>query len=744
MGVRSLLVKILGDDRDVRRAFERSSASARTFGKDVTGVTATVDRSFTRIQKLAAGGFVGGVAAGAALNQINAAVNVASNLNEQMARSNVVFGSAADAVVAWSETTAEAMGIAQDEALAAAGTFGAMFAQAGQGATQAARLSQQMVTLASDLASFNNTGIEETLVAIRSGLSGEIEPLRRFQVFLTEAAVSQRAMADTGKDNVAQLTQGEKILARYNLILEQTGRQQGDYARTSESLANTQRRLSAQVRDLQADIGGALLPAVANMANVLSDAVAVTSELRGALRGLGQVEIPTLEIPFAFKRIEIGGGDIGGFAGDVARRALEGALPPQAREAFRFLRLLIPEAPQNVDTSAAERWDEVFAPFTDAAVGEGKKAVTRAQKKVSNAFGQPGFTPLESNDLGERLQRQFDTLLESLDLRVDQASAAGDTDRALAVLAQTETAIQKRIRTEGRTTGLLRQLFEVQQERRGIVADLARERDRARQDRVNDVLEGLGLAVDRAQLTDRLDDDLRSLNDLASGLRTQIRKGGDVLRFQQELQSVTGQIADVREQIQQRAADAAQARQFRILGLTETGDEVIPGVPNLRRQLSQLTSRLVDEGEMTPKIRAQLQKIGRVLALPIDEVKDQTREKVRDMFRGIREVFDEETNKGIAERRRVTLSDKILAALGFGRDPDTVRLNQLGTAGLSSGAVARAAIPTSTTGAAVTITGPITVVADNPDAFLRELQKKAGRTTATSRGRFPGKSLGLG
>ena len=93
--------------------------------------------------------------------------------------------------------------------------------------------------------------------------------------------------------------------------------------------------------------------------------------------------------------------------------------------------------------------------------------------------------------------------------------------------------------------------------------------------------------------------------------------------------------------------------------------------------------------------------------------------------------------------RRVSLSEDILRALGFAKNGAALGTGA-GQFGQRFGQVTplRPITSTAATGG-ITITGDVTVVAENPDAFLRELQKKAGRTSATARGRFPGRSMGL-
>src|SRR4029453_18742362 len=97
-------------------------------------------------------------------------------------------------ILAWSKTSATSMGTSQRAALEATGTFGNMLVPMGVARDRAAQMSKRMVTLGADMASFNNASPEETLDAIRAGLAGETEPLRRFGVFLSEARIQQEAL----------------------------------------------------------------------------------------------------------------------------------------------------------------------------------------------------------------------------------------------------------------------------------------------------------------------------------------------------------------------------------------------------------------------------------------------------------------------------------------------------------------------------------------------------------------------
>lgn len=220
-----------------------------------------------------------GTALGATLAVGKQAIDSASNLAESQSKVNVVFGDGAGAVTAWSETAANAFGESQQQALEAAGTFGNLFQAFGIGQQPAQQMSQSLVELAADLASFNNTSVDEALTALQSGLSGEAEPMRRFGASLSDVRLKDEAMrlgliASTKE----ALTPAAKAQAAYSLIIKDTTLAQGDFARTSDGLANQQRIAAAQFENLKAQIGTALIPVMLKLITVANQVVEVIKQ----------------------------------------------------------------------------------------------------------------------------------------------------------------------------------------------------------------------------------------------------------------------------------------------------------------------------------------------------------------------------------------------------------------------------------------------------------------------------------
>jgi hypothetical protein len=228
--------------------------------------------------------------AAAALGAIGVAaiktIDAASALNEQISGSVVIFGDSSKAVDAWAQTLAKSAGLSATAGLTAANQFGAMFKTLGLGQQTTATMSERMVQLAGDLASFKDVDPTVALEKLRSGLTGEAEPLRSLGVFLTEAAVQQEAYHSGIAKTGAKLTEQQKIQARYNLILQQTKDAQGDFARTSDSVANSQRTAAAETANMAATFGQALLPVTQTFLGLLKQVLGFLTKYPGLLQAV--------------------------------------------------------------------------------------------------------------------------------------------------------------------------------------------------------------------------------------------------------------------------------------------------------------------------------------------------------------------------------------------------------------------------------------------------------------------------
>jgi hypothetical protein len=212
-------------------------------------------------------GFLGGFG----VTQIaKSVITSASTIQEELEKTGVLFGRSEKQVERWAGSLASSFGISEGEALKSAGVFGNIFRSLHFGEQPAAKMSERLVQLAADMASFNNASPEDTLKALQSGLAGQVRPLRAFGVFLSQDRIKQEALNSGIVKNASHLTAAQKVQAAYNIILKDTKLQQGDVARNTGSLSVAQSKLRANLEDSEAIIGKALLPTMVQLANGLA------------------------------------------------------------------------------------------------------------------------------------------------------------------------------------------------------------------------------------------------------------------------------------------------------------------------------------------------------------------------------------------------------------------------------------------------------------------------------------------
>lgn len=219
---------------------------------------------------------VAGVVGTAALVGLAASsVSAASDFNESLNKTRVVFKGASGDIENFAKGAANNLGISSRAALDFAGTFGNTFDQLKIGSQQSAEMSKSIIQLAADFGSFHNADISDVLNAQSAAFRGEYDALQRYLPLINAAAVENKALEMTHKDNAKALNQQEKALATYALMLEGAGEAQGDFARTADSGANVNRRLTASFEDLKVTIGQKLQPiverAMGRMVELLQD-----------------------------------------------------------------------------------------------------------------------------------------------------------------------------------------------------------------------------------------------------------------------------------------------------------------------------------------------------------------------------------------------------------------------------------------------------------------------------------------
>jgi hypothetical protein len=249
------------------------STGINTADKEAKGLSGKMEKYGKRMAKAFA---LAAAAAGAMAVKIGLeGVQAASDLNEEISKSEVIFGDVANEIKDFARTADRALGLTQKEALSAASTFATFGKAAGLSGKELSTFSRGATTLASDLASFYNTNADEAITAIGAALRGESEPIRKYGVLLNDATLKAKAMEMGLYDGKGALDLQAKSLAAYQVILDQTKDAQGDFSRTSEGLAAQQKILRAQMENLKTSMGESLLPTmklVITQANFLAAA----------------------------------------------------------------------------------------------------------------------------------------------------------------------------------------------------------------------------------------------------------------------------------------------------------------------------------------------------------------------------------------------------------------------------------------------------------------------------------------
>jgi hypothetical protein len=205
-----------------------------------------------------------------------AALKMGMNAVESENLFAVSFGSMADKARAWSETTSDALGLNDYELRRNSATIFTMSESMGLGRDAAFDMATGMTELAADMASFFNLKSEDAFAKLRSGIVGEAEPLKQLGILVDENTVKMTAYKTGIAEYGAELTQQQKVQARWKAILEQTGKAQGDLARTLDSPTNQLRILKERANEALTELGTAMLP-------VLKDVTAALSVLAGKL-----------------------------------------------------------------------------------------------------------------------------------------------------------------------------------------------------------------------------------------------------------------------------------------------------------------------------------------------------------------------------------------------------------------------------------------------------------------------------
>ena len=206
---------------------------------------------------------------------IDESIGLASDLVETQNVVDVTFEDSASTINKWAQEALNAYGITETKAKQYSSTLGAMLKSMGIADDQVLQMSMDMAGLAADMASFYNLDHDTAFEKIRSGISGETEPLKALGINMSVANLNAFALEKGMNKAFDKMTQAEQATLRYQYLLEATKDAQGDFARTGDSFSNEMRKLQTNLDRIKTEFGKGLLgvvtPAISLLNNVLSD-----------------------------------------------------------------------------------------------------------------------------------------------------------------------------------------------------------------------------------------------------------------------------------------------------------------------------------------------------------------------------------------------------------------------------------------------------------------------------------------
>lgn len=245
--------KLVLDDSNFSSGMNNAEKKFGSFGSTLGGIGAGIGKTIGIGLATATTALTGFAVSG---------VKLASDLSEVQNVVDTTFGSNAAQIDTWAKNAATSFGMSELSAKKFNGTMGAMLKSMGLSSDQVLDMSTSITGLAGDFASFYNLDSEEAFNKIRAGISGETEPLKQLGINMSVANLEAFALSQGIDKSFQSMTQAEQATLRYNYLMTTTADAQGDFAKTSDSMANQMRIAQLKVQDLSASFGTMLMPIV--------------------------------------------------------------------------------------------------------------------------------------------------------------------------------------------------------------------------------------------------------------------------------------------------------------------------------------------------------------------------------------------------------------------------------------------------------------------------------------------------
>lgn len=257
----------IADIKEITRAIQTETKNWDTAAKQSTD---SMSNHFTSMLKKLVAGFSAVKVGKALLDLGKDAIQAASDLEEVQNVVDVTFGDGAAKIESWSKTAGAQFGLTETQAKRFTSTLGAMAKSAGLSGNQIVDMSTDLAGLAADMASFYNLDFDTAFQKIRSGISGETEPLKQLGINMSVANLNAFALQQGLEKTFEQMSQGEQTMLRYQYIMNATADAQGDFARTSDGYANSVRKFETNITAIKTALGQTFLGIVGDAVNGLN------------------------------------------------------------------------------------------------------------------------------------------------------------------------------------------------------------------------------------------------------------------------------------------------------------------------------------------------------------------------------------------------------------------------------------------------------------------------------------------
>lgn len=271
----------MGDVAAIRTQLHEATTALDQLGNEQEEFNQNVQSGSAALDGMA--GKIAGMAAGylslqGAMNTVKNGIDYASDLAEVQNVVDVSFGKSAASINDWSQKALEAYGLNEVTAKRYNGTLGAMLKSTGVAGDSVVDMSEKLTGLSGDMASFYNLDTNAAFEKIRSGISGETEPLKQLGINMSVANLEAYALSQGITTAYDKMSQAEQTMLRYNYLMSVTSDAQGDFARTSDSWANQTRLLSENWTEFVGKMAANLLPTLTAGVSALNDVILWMSE----------------------------------------------------------------------------------------------------------------------------------------------------------------------------------------------------------------------------------------------------------------------------------------------------------------------------------------------------------------------------------------------------------------------------------------------------------------------------------